>query len=510
MDNRIKYFIPRISNRLLVYNTFYNLLGNILPLLAGLISIPIMIHKMGVDRFGILALVWMIVGYFSIFDLGMGRATTKFVAEYLSLDKLADLPRLIWTSVISVSALGLAGGIALAFVTPWLVERTFNIPPELWGETKKAFYVMAVGIPFVLSTTCLNGILEAQQRFGLINAIRTPASILNYVAPLPVLLFSQSLYLITAMLVISRFLVWLAFSYFIFRDFLDVRFPSKPSLEHLKQLWRFGGWLTVSNLVGPIIVYMDRFLIGSLLTMQAVAYYIIPYELVTKLWIIPASLTPVLFPVFSAYASEQEPKLAALHQRAVKYIFLILAPFIIGVLVFAQPFLSFWISPEFGAESTLLMQLLALGVLVNALAWVPVSAIEAMNRPDLPAKLHLLELPVFLGILWLSLKIMGLIGAALVWVLRVSIDAGLLFWLMHYLMPSKATHYGEFGRGCILNIIILTAAVLFSIMIPSLTVKLVLLPAIVIGYAWLSWKYLLDVSEKEILLSRINLDKSSK
>jgi O-antigen/teichoic acid export membrane protein len=487
----------------LVFNTFYNLLGNALPLLAGIISIPIMIHKMGVDRFGILALVWMIVGYFSLFDMGMGRATTKFVAEHLSLDKLQDLPRLIWTSVISVSVLGLAGGIGLAAISPWLVEKVFNIPPELWGETKKAFYVMALGLPFVLSTTCLSGILEAQQRFALINAIRTPASILNYLAPLPVLVFTNSLFLITLMLVASRFLVWLAFSWVILRGLPELRMPLRPNLRQLKQLWHFGGWLTVSNLVSPIIVYLDRFLIGALLTMQAVAYYVIPYEVVTKLWIVPASLTPVLFPVFAAYASERDPELVALHQRSVKYIFLALAPLIVCVIVFAKPFLSAWISPEFGAKSTAIMQLLAIGILINSLSWVPYSALEAMNRPDLPAKLHLLELPIFLGILWLSLKALGPVGAALVWVLRVSVDAGLLFWLLHCLIPEKAKSPLLIRKGVIAGIVVISAIIFFLAKVPSLSAKLILLPFIIIGLTWWSWRYLLDDLEKEFILNKI-------
>ena len=35
--------------------------------------------------FGVLSLVWMFIGYFSLFDLGLGRATTKLVAEKIDL-----------------------------------------------------------------------------------------------------------------------------------------------------------------------------------------------------------------------------------------------------------------------------------------------------------------------------------------------------------------------------------------------------------------------------------------
>ena len=96
-----------ITNRVVFTNTSFNLLGKILPLLVALITIPILIKQMGLERFGILSLAWMIIGYFGIFDLGVGRATTKFVAEYLTLNKIDELPPLIWTSICLLFGFGL-------------------------------------------------------------------------------------------------------------------------------------------------------------------------------------------------------------------------------------------------------------------------------------------------------------------------------------------------------------------------------------------------------------------
>ena len=58
--------------------------------------------------------------------------------------------------------------------------------------------------------------------------------------------------------------------------------------------------MTVSNVLGPLMVTFDRFLIGSIISIAAVAYYSIPYEVVTKLWLISSALIGVLFPAFSA------------------------------------------------------------------------------------------------------------------------------------------------------------------------------------------------------------------
>jgi len=77
-----KYLIPT-SKSILARNTFLNIIGLSLPFLVGIIAIPLIISGLGTERFGLLSLGWVILGYVGIFDLGLGRATTKFVASAL-------------------------------------------------------------------------------------------------------------------------------------------------------------------------------------------------------------------------------------------------------------------------------------------------------------------------------------------------------------------------------------------------------------------------------------------
>lgn len=72
-----------IQSGLLARNTAMNLVGQVIPLLVGLATIPYVVRGLGADGFGILSIAWVLLGYFSLFDLGLGRATIKFVAEVL-------------------------------------------------------------------------------------------------------------------------------------------------------------------------------------------------------------------------------------------------------------------------------------------------------------------------------------------------------------------------------------------------------------------------------------------
>lgn len=147
---------------LLARNVLWNLLGTGAPLLVAIVTIPFLIAHLGTARFGVLTLAWMVVGYFSLFDLGLGRALTKLVAEKLGQDRDDELPALIRTALTLMAIFGVLGGCVVASLSPWLVIAVLKIPLELQPETLIAFYILAASIPIVIGTKGLRGILEAQ------------------------------------------------------------------------------------------------------------------------------------------------------------------------------------------------------------------------------------------------------------------------------------------------------------------------------------------------------------
>ena len=96
---------PQISGGSLARNTGLNIIGQVVPLLVGLGAIPYVVRGLGTERFGILSIAWVLLGYFSLFDLGLGRATTKFVAECLGRGELHHLPGYARIAEIPISRL---------------------------------------------------------------------------------------------------------------------------------------------------------------------------------------------------------------------------------------------------------------------------------------------------------------------------------------------------------------------------------------------------------------------
>jgi len=418
-----------IRGSLLARNTVLNFLGLALPLIIGVVTIPFIIRWLGVDRFGILSLAWVVVGYFGFLDLGLGRATTKFVAEALGKGDIGKIPDYFWTTVYVQALMGVFGAVILWILTPLLVDRVLNVPPALMGETRTTFFVLAFSLPVVLISASFRGILEAGQRFDLVNMVKIPSSTVNYALPVFGILAGLGLPGIMVLLVVSRGLTLIAWIWLTLRVFPVLRARLRPDRSVLKPLMSFGGWVTVSNVVSPVLVYLDRFLIGSLITMEAVGFYSAPYEFVMRLGIIPSSLLMTLFPMFSALeggADRRKSKL--LFGRSVKYLLIVMGLIVVILVLTARFFIGTWLGDEFLHRSLRVFQILSLGFLANALANVPYGFLQGIGRADVTAKFHLIELAFYIPLTWLLVRTWGITGAAVSWTIRTTSDMVLLFW----------------------------------------------------------------------------------
>jgi O-antigen/teichoic acid export membrane protein len=486
------------SGRLLAKNTLWNLLGSGSPMLVAVFCIPILIRGLGKERFGVLTLAWALIGYASLFDLGLGRALTQLVAKKLGAGEERDIPRVVWTSLLLMLVLGAAGTVAIFLISPWLVGRGLNVPAGLQRETLESFRLLGISLPFVITTAGLRGLLEAHQRFELTNALRIPMGVFTFAGPLPALAFSKSLVPVIAILVAGRIIGWGAHLLLCLRVAPELRRSIAWERSAVGPLMKFGGWMTVSNVVSPLMVTLDRFLIGGLVSVTAVAYYATPYEVVTKFLLVPGAIIAVMFPAFSTSFAQDRSRAVLLYGRSVKYVFITLFPATLLVVVLAQNGLALWLGPEFATNSSRVVQWLAVGVFINSLAQVPFAMVQGAGRPDLTAKLHIIELPCYLLALWLLIRAFGIEGAAMAWTARVGIDAGVLFGLAKRFLPGKTAMR--------LRATVLPAATLAILAVAALlqgpVVKVVFLLGTILCFVLASWFVGLTPAERVFIWAR--------
>jgi O-antigen/teichoic acid export membrane protein len=483
------------DGRRLVRNSALNMLGLVVPLVIAVVAMPLLIRGLGAERFGILTLAWAAIGYFNLFELGLSRALTQAVSRRLRTDDAADVPALVWTTLAVLLGLGLIAAMILVASTPAIVERALDVSGPLRSEAMTSFYVLAAALPMVMMSAGMRGLMEAHQDFGTVTAIRLPLATFTFLGPLMVLPFSRGLTPAVSMLVAGRLLGWSVSLVTCLRRYPYLRTGLELKGSLVRPLLQYGGWATVSSIVSPIMMYMDRFLIGAVLSIAAVTHYVTPYEVVTKLMIIPGSVLGAVFPALAATYSTDQQRMARLYDRSQRMVLLLMFPLVLPVVALAHEGLQIWIGNVLPAESAGVLQWLALGVFINSIAHAPHTALLSAGRPDLVAKMHLAELPLYALAVWWLLHTYGIIGVAIAWTLRVTMDTAVHFFVAHRKLALDAgTALARVRLAALMLAALAVATTLTSTRGRVLYVVIALLL-----FAWLTTRSLLTPSERAAL-----------
>lgn len=426
MSDSIKNKLMSLLENSIIQNTGWNLAGLVLPLVAALFAVPILIQQIGDAGFGLVSLAWVLIGYFSLFDLGLGRALTHMVATYSQNDR-----HMLSASASTATMLGLLIGVVgglLIFAGGCWYQPDIGFQEADWIGI---LFWISVAIPVVVVSAILRGLLEGLGLFKQLNLIRAPIGALMFIGPALATLIWPSLVVAVAMISLVRVLnLWL----FLRPARLQLQL-SRSLFDRglIRPLFEFGGWLTISNIVGPVIVYLDRFLVVGLLGLTLLAYYAAPFELVSRLLMIPAALTAVLFPVFARQYAETVSEAVMLRKRSEKILAFVILPCLIFGLGLSGWFLEIWLGTDFREKSTYVFQILLLGFAVNCMAQITFTALQALGQTRTTAMIHFVELPIYVLILWLMVDNIGLIGAATAWSLRALADwLAMMYFLKKY------------------------------------------------------------------------------
>lgn len=491
-----------ITSATLARSTAWNLAGRVLPLLLALAATPFLVHVLGVARWGFFALALSLAGMFGVFDLGIGRALTRLVADGLGRNA-ARIEGAVLTGLGLLAALGAVAGVACA-AGAWAYAALLDVPAVLRAEVRWALVALALSAPLVLLNAGMWGVLAAHQHFAAANKVNLRLAVLTYLGPLLALHVWDHLAAATLALAFSRGLMTWAY-WRLCRTVMPGLGMARPDPAALPPLLRQGGWITVSNFLWPVSQVLDRFIIAVRLSAEAAAWYATPFDLVIRVAVLGQAVVASAFPAFATALATSAHATSRLFRHAAAGIMAMVLPPCLACILLADQFLTLWLGPAFAAQAGLPMRILAAGVVFHALDGVVAALIDGTGRSMRNALIAGIDLLVYLPLLLALLATHGIAGAAIAWSARALVTLAARIALARGASPSTRAAMASLATLVLAASLTLAAALALAATLPqgAILPRLALCAALPLPCAWLVWRGFLAPEERTGLAARI-------
>ena len=414
----------------LLVNTSANVFGLAFPALMALIAIPYLVHELGIQVFGLFSLQLAILYFLGVADFGISRTIVLSASDRADHEAWRRPYRVGMFYTILLSA-----GLIAVSVPIGAVSWALGMGQEHAADLAVSTSITIVAAAFTLLCLPPRAILEIQNRFPILNAIRGLSSSALFLVPLCVISFSKSLTAIALSIAAARVCALVAFMWvsragLVHGDLQAWRTADdKPYRRHfLRRL----GWIGLTNTVSPLLGHLDRFFVGALLSATAVGQYAIGHELATKVSLLVGAASSASFPrlVREGINAASEPFRHLVRTTTILTVLLGCVPSI-GLVIFADDIIRIWLGdPHAYSSSVLPMQVLAIGIGINSLSQVNFSLLQVFGGERAGALLQIIQIPILVLLLVLLVPSYGLTGAAVAISTRLFIDGLILRWML--------------------------------------------------------------------------------
>ena len=407
-------------------NTIWSLAGNGLPMLAGACLVPFILKHLGDEAFGVLTLVWALIGYFSLFDIGVGRTLTYNLSKLSPEKNLSKIAIVLKAGLLLAFLAGVVGAIVMLLLAPYLATSWLKISPIMQEDAKWSFYIAALGVIPTTLTSGVRGALEGLGYFSASNSNKILLGFCMFLLPaISIVIHGNHVWSITLYLVFAR-IVALIFALTQLRTYLKI-YSTESILNYFKSLLDYGIWITLSGIVGPLMVYGDRFFVSASIGASLLPIYVIPQEILQRLLIIPTSMCAALLP---AMASSSSKVFIGSYRKHFRFMTVLMFFICLIVAILLSHVLGLWINKSFAAQATPIGLIFVAGIWFNSMASVSYVGLHALGKTKVTAIIHIVELPLYLIGLFILTSSFGLVGAALAWSGRTLFDFVLLQYFL--------------------------------------------------------------------------------
>jgi O-antigen/teichoic acid export membrane protein len=416
-------------------NSLLNIMGVTLPLYFAYFSIPELMETLKEENFALLLFMWSIVGYFGIFDFGVGKALVYKISNQ-DKNSYGEISGLIKAGLFIIVLTSMIGVLLLSMFAFFGIERWYEFESIELEDAVNAFALIAFSIIPTSISNGLRGALEGLNKFKESNINRTLVGTGMFLSPLVAVYFhGESLVMMALYLSMVRVLT-MFFLLYSLRFYIFIK-PNESLKINSEKILNYSMWNSLSILLGSLMIYGDRFVVGAVVGMASLSFYSTPQEGLMKLIVIPGAIASALFYDYASKRGEYDIKLKNKMFWSQAIIGTFMALIIIVIYIWAPVFLPYWIDEEFFEKSYTIIMIMSFGIFFGSIGLIPYTFLSSIGEVKIIGIVQIIQFPLFFILLYFLSKEFQLLGAAFAWSFRFFIDFLILQYFMsrHFSLP---------------------------------------------------------------------------
>lgn len=410
-----------MSTQRLSRGTNANLLAGIASVLVVVPGLPVLIQRLGKERFGIFSLFLTFAALTAVLNLGLGKAITK---HYASLDA-SDRERTVephevyvFSTIVSQVVVSLPLCLTISWFAANLAD-IMNVSTQGRLDAIAAIRLFAWMIPLQFTSSTFRGVLEGTSGFAKLAWLDASATTLNYLGPILCLIRESSLTAATQGLVLGRLLSLLMLVVIATRHVEFSFSRARWSLPSIRELLSFGWWSSVIDGAMLSFAYADRLILARMAGLSVLTPYVIAQEAIGKFWLLPTSLTRVVFPKFASATTRTSARQVGLLRTSYGWMLQVpLTVLVVGELV-ANDVFRLWLRTSYAEDAARLAKVMMVGAALNSFAMIHSACLLAKGQVRARAQVVVFEAIALVVLASLFIPRFGAIGAAWAWSGRV-------------------------------------------------------------------------------------------
>ncbi len=490
---------------MLLRNSLWNLSGVALPSIVALATVPVMIHGLGLEGFGVVTLIASVIGYFGLLDVNLSAGAIKYLSQYHTQQDTTRFAQTFWFGAFFYGLLGVAGGAALFLSAPYVLDYVFSVSESARADTLLALQVAALGFLLSQVQNYLLVVPQALQRYDRSAQSEILFGIIGNLAAAAAAAAGTGIAgVIAARVAVGALnLVWLMRVLHYLKLPLQ---PAWPARDVVRAMTHFSAYAYLSRLAMLFHQHGDKLIIGTLAGPVALAFYTVPTQLAGRILGLSFRLSSVIFPRVSALAAGGEQlRLRRMYLDASRLLTYLNLSVLGLIIVGGDEFLRRWVGAEFVAPGYPVLILITLALMVDSLTNIPSLITDGLGQPRVTGRFALARGVVGLLMVYAGTRAAGIEGAAMAHLASSLLMTSLFLGFVHgrtvpvsFADTWREALFPSLGVGCA-GVLMMLAVKLVLPGTPGGLALLCLLSLLTLGAAGLA--LVANAGEREFLFS---------